>query len=131
MKDEPFLRLTSEGTRRLRANELAALLVAAPLMSETGVKGAIAQAVRIATARRAAEVVPAGTAALNEQLPQLAETLSSEPDFAAATTKQARERCAPDLLMRTDPVVLPAPLIAPLLAAALATQAGHQPVLAM
>jgi hypothetical protein len=98
------------------------------LMGDARVRGAIAKAVGVATDRRTDEVIPDRTTVLREQLPLLAETLSSDPDFAAATTKPVRERCARDLLTRTDPVVTAAPLITPLVTAALAIQTVHQPV---
>ena len=125
LQDESFLRQSSDDARRLRARELVAPLISETLIREASIRGAIAAAARTAGARRASEVVPTRTATLRERLPDLAGVLASDPDFAAATTKNVRERCARALLTSTDPVVPPTPLIAALVAAALAQYEGQ------
>ena len=127
--DDPFLRLTSEGTRRVRADQLAKPLVGPDLMHDLGVRGAIAQAVRVATARRAEEIIPARTAALREKIPQLADELRSDLEFTAATTSKARDRCARALLAATDPVADRTALITRLVSMALAVPPAGQPLL--
>jgi len=118
--DEPFLRLTSNPTRRARANELAPAIFGADMMVEPFVRGAVTQAIYSALQRRADQVIPARTAALRERLPHLAGLLACDPGFAAVSTKQARERCARALLIREDPVVPAAPLTPTLVTLALA-----------
>jgi hypothetical protein len=118
--DEPFLRLTSYPTRRGRANELAPAIFGADMMVEPLVRGAVTQAISLASQRRADQVIPARTAALRERLPQLAAVLACDPDFAAVSTKQAREQCARALLSTEDPVVPAAPLAPALVTLALA-----------
>jgi hypothetical protein len=118
--DEPFLRLTSYPTRRGRANELAPAIFGADMMVEPLVRGAVTQAISLASLRRADQVIPARTAALRERLPYLAAVLACDPGFAAVSTKQARERCARTLLNSEDPVVPAAPLVPALVTLALA-----------
>lgn len=86
-----------------------------------GVPSVIAKAATAAGVRRLAEVVPVRTEALRARLPDLAAALASEPDFVSARANIVRERCARAMLTREDTVVPATPLIAALVAAALAT----------
>jgi hypothetical protein len=90
------------------------------MMVEPLVRGAVTQAISLASLRRADQVIPARTAALRERLPHLAVVLACDPDFAAVSTKQARERCARALLNNEDPIVPAAPLAHTLVTLALA-----------
>lgn len=131
LMDEEFLRLTNVDTRRLRANKLAGSFIGPDLMDELDVRGAIAQAVQAATARRSQEVRPARTTALRERLRQLADELRSDPDFAAATTIKVHDRCARDLLIRTDPVADESKLVKQLVSMARAVPSVSQSLLDM
>lgn len=127
--DERFLRSTSYPTRHGRANELAEAVFGEERMVEQHVRGVIAQAVFVATARRAEVVIPKRAAALREKLPQLALALAFDPYFHSASTNQARERCARTLLNKEDPIVPAAPLVHALVIAAVARQARAQAML--
>lgn len=120
LTDESFLCQTSAAARRTRADELALPLIGEVAMSKQRVRGVIAKAATAAGVRRLAEVVPVRTEALRARLPDLAAALSSEPDFVSARANNVRERCARAMLTREDPVVPATPLIAALVATALA-----------